>query len=1532
RLQKFIVTWDGEEYAQCTIGTVNTPPEVSSAFPEESNTNVIKSGGIYYARGGNDTSFRINWSQPMHTNYKPTVKYITADSAEYPIVETFYSNNIWIGTNAIVTNHDGTAIIYISGGSGTLAGEIIFMDDFTTDKGWAGYGGAGEWERGKATAGGGEYGSPDPAIDTSSDSSNYVLGNDIGGDYNDNLGATFWITSPVIDCTGYTNVYLNFYRFLGVEQPAWDHAYISVYNGIGWTQIWANTITIADSEWGYQSFNVSAYADNNANFRVRFGIGTSDGSWAYCGWNIDDLYVTGMSTTASAGPNQYPDPDTSQTFIIDTTPPNLTINQPESPTTITNIQIFGSTDPDMWVDVYNYTASNGSTVYSSNMNIQADSSGNFSLWLILRTPKATTNWITARSRDIVGNVSTLYAPWRKVRCINSGGGSGYVEPSTNKELGSYGDPNLKFIWTADAYMQNASFTIELPSKWSIPSLTSGDAGYIYISDSSGITFSSAPSNLQVNGNMVKVSFSNASVGGYVKLTYGTNNLTMVSNNAAIGDNQFVFSSTNNDPAFNSTWVLPNLVYPPLGKKQIITVIGKPLQVQYSNYMPAGVFKGETGVEVLRLDFTNRNLYANTKIERIILETENSNNINIVPNSAIASISLYTNGILFYQDSSIESSGYTVTLDFSATPLIIKASTLRQVLIKVNIANSATAGHFKLNFNSDSDIVAKDVVSDMPVDVDAYNGDSFPMRSSHCVIYENSKAVRVFTSFLGAGDKTAYVGEKNVLVQKLVFTSTNSNVNEVQITGIDLDVEDYLNSGIVPSTVIDKVTLQRSGGGPIYVQDSTIESAGNTIHLNLFASSLFISPVTSVTVDVKLDIDPATPVTNFHISVDESTNIKARDNVFFTGVTNYAFPGFSFAMRADDVDIVRSFKIHHDGSALLSAWERIIIEVLNTNTNPVRSFAGTITLDTTGDFNNISWTNNYTYFGSFTDGGAGTDKAYYTFASGDNGVITLSVRDDTEETIDIIASSPYITGVSNDLKIGGVSYLVHNISIGADYTTIMNGVAAASNNNILIVDQATFNEYVKLSPATTSATHLTILSAEWTNSGNNVNTIISGSSPSNMIKVSDGNSLVLMGFTINGGGQGIFLTNSSSSTLKYNIIKNSGYGLCLNNSPSGIIMSNAIYSNSLSGIYLTNDASDNNIMGMNYIYENGYGISMIDGDRNLISYNDIYLNDPNAGIRVSGTARSNMVFNNNIYSNTAYGYYGTGVSVNNNLIWSNRIYNNLNNAALYFQYVKNASVFRNLIYKNTGDGIQIDTATNSQVINNTIYNNSEDGIDIISGIANSVRNNIIFSNISDGIENSATASTDLYNNVFGNNGLDYNGIIAGIGDISADPVFGNMTTFSLQNTSPCINNGALPIPDNYFFCNVPDMGAVESLFCAYPVIQVVKSVTPLIARPYEVLTYTIVYSNISYNFSQNFIVDESLPTNVYVITNSSEISNQPHSGSAIVYYATNYTGTNWFNSDYDTMATRQYIRIIRWAVNSPVWAHQKGYLKFKVIIR
>ncbi len=181
--------------------------------------------------------------------------------------------------------------------------EDIWEDNFETETGWIL---SGEFEIDTPQGLGGEHGYPDPSA---AYEGLKVLGVDLNGlgyypgDYENNLtDREYYAISPPVDCSEYIDVQLSFMNWLNVEQPAYDHAYIDISNdnGSSWIEIWTNNAAIEDYNWAQENYDISNFADLNSNVRIRFSIGSTDYSWQYSGWNIDNLTVSGTSVDFGA--------------------------------------------------------------------------------------------------------------------------------------------------------------------------------------------------------------------------------------------------------------------------------------------------------------------------------------------------------------------------------------------------------------------------------------------------------------------------------------------------------------------------------------------------------------------------------------------------------------------------------------------------------------------------------------------------------------------------------------------------------------------------------------------------------------------------------------------------------------------------------------------------------------------------------------------------------------------------------------------------------------------------------------------------------------------------------------------------------------------------------------------------------------------------------------------------------------------------------------------------------------------------------
>ena len=182
-----------------------------------------------------------------------------------------------------LTNHygDATMEVQLAVGEPTLR-YSWYMD---TNPSWDNQN---QWAYGIPTGQGGQYGGPDPTAGYTGD---YVLGYNLYGDYPNYLSETN-LTSTAIDCSNMFGVTLKFWRWLGVEQPIYDHAYVRIStDGSNWYTIWENSETIENYAWTQMELDISDYADDQSEVYLRWVMGETDGGWTYCGWNIDDIEI-----------------------------------------------------------------------------------------------------------------------------------------------------------------------------------------------------------------------------------------------------------------------------------------------------------------------------------------------------------------------------------------------------------------------------------------------------------------------------------------------------------------------------------------------------------------------------------------------------------------------------------------------------------------------------------------------------------------------------------------------------------------------------------------------------------------------------------------------------------------------------------------------------------------------------------------------------------------------------------------------------------------------------------------------------------------------------------------------------------------------------------------------------------------------------------------------------------------------------------------------------------------------------------------
>jgi len=124
-----------------------------------------------------------------------------------------------------------------------------------------------------------------------------VIAYALWGNYANNVARTAYATTQAIDCRGFRNIRLSFWRWLTVESPG-DYACVQVSgDGATWADLWvAGKPSVVDEAWQFIEYAVpSEIGDDQATLYFRWGLGPTDAVKNSGGWNIDDVQVVGES-------------------------------------------------------------------------------------------------------------------------------------------------------------------------------------------------------------------------------------------------------------------------------------------------------------------------------------------------------------------------------------------------------------------------------------------------------------------------------------------------------------------------------------------------------------------------------------------------------------------------------------------------------------------------------------------------------------------------------------------------------------------------------------------------------------------------------------------------------------------------------------------------------------------------------------------------------------------------------------------------------------------------------------------------------------------------------------------------------------------------------------------------------------------------------------------------------------------------------------------------------------------------------------
>jgi subtilisin-like proprotein convertase family protein len=259
------------------LGTIELEGAASNGGSLEYVITGLPSSGVLWDPAGGSIISVPHTLSGDSVVYRADLGVVGADSFEFKVVET---------TRDTLDSVPALVAVTI-GGSAAL--HTFSMD---TNPGWT-Y--QGQWAWGQPTGGGGSgfASGPDP---TSGFTGSNVVGYNLAGDYGNNI-PEYFATTGALAVNGAADLELSFRRWLGMESAVYDDARIQIsVDGGAWQNVWVHDGTsFGDDAWIPVTYGLDGFAAGAGSIRLRWGIGPTDGSVVYPGWNIDDVVISGTA-------------------------------------------------------------------------------------------------------------------------------------------------------------------------------------------------------------------------------------------------------------------------------------------------------------------------------------------------------------------------------------------------------------------------------------------------------------------------------------------------------------------------------------------------------------------------------------------------------------------------------------------------------------------------------------------------------------------------------------------------------------------------------------------------------------------------------------------------------------------------------------------------------------------------------------------------------------------------------------------------------------------------------------------------------------------------------------------------------------------------------------------------------------------------------------------------------------------------------------------------------------------------------------
>jgi len=315
----------------------------------------------------------------------------------------------------------------------------------------------------------------------------------------------------------------------------------------------------------------------------------------------------------------------------------------------------------------------------------------------------------------------------------------------------------------------------------------------------------------------------------------------------------------------------------------------PVTVQMASSTPSSVTRGQSHVFPFSLSYQHPDvspLTASLRLESLRIRVLDDDGVPQSPSDAFSRMVLSTS-LTTLAAVDIVSSNPEIELEFYQPAVTLPGQT-QTFSLRVDIDSLASAKGFSLAIESASYVSIRDHNTGTPVTVTAEPG--FPLVTASCAIEDPSQHLAVSSE--PVLPRYVNYGQENVdAVNLIVRHPGDPGSSQIQMTRLAVEFIDGRENAIEAEDLISEIRVLQHGREVGRLADF---SSGSNKHWIQLTAPPVIGPGSVDSVVVQLTLNPASPVTEFQLSISDTSYFVLRD--ISSGAVVPAISDTSFAVN------------------------------------------------------------------------------------------------------------------------------------------------------------------------------------------------------------------------------------------------------------------------------------------------------------------------------------------------------------------------------------------------------------------------------------------------------------------------------------------------------------------------------------------------------------------------------------------------------------------------------------------------------------